>query len=132
MSGPIEYSWIDYEDNKNERAELNTTKIFSHKIWTQWQYSVYNYFLSQNDRCGVPWACVIIKYTTITDDMKIRGLKIIFNSSLGVNLFTRDSRKFLNILKELIRGTDDETSIKLLKCLRKSMQELQAHYGGTS
>ena len=64
--------------------------------------------------------------------MKIRDLKIIFNSNLGVNLFTRDSRKFLNILKELIRGTDDETSIKLLKCLRKSMQELQAHYGGTS
>ena len=44
----------------------------------------------------------------------------------------RDSRKVLNILKELTLGTDTETRIKGLKCSRKSTQELQDHYDGTS
>ena len=44
----------------------------------------------------------------------------------------RDSRKVLNILKELTLGTDTETRIKGLKCSRKSTQELQDHYDCTS
>ena len=45
---------------------------------------------------------------------------------------TRDSRQVIDILKELTLGTDDETWIKGIKCGRKAMQELQAHYYGTS
>ena len=47
-------------------------------------------------------------------------------------MFTRYSRKVLNILKELTLGTDAETFIKGLKCGRKAMQELQSHYYGKS
>ena len=47
-------------------------------------------------------------------------------------MFTRDSRKALDILKELNLGNDTETLIKGLKCGRNSMQGLQAHYYGTS
>ena len=47
-------------------------------------------------------------------------------------MFTRDSRKVVYIIKELIIGTDSETWIKGIKCGRKAMQELQAHYEGKS
>ena len=43
-------------------------------------------------------------------------------------MFTRDSRKVLDIIKELTLGTESETCIKGLKCGINSMQELQAHY----
>ena len=43
-------------------------------------------------------------------------------------MFIRDSRKFLDIIKELTLGTDAETWIKGLQCGRKSMQELHAQY----
>ena len=46
-------------------------------------------------------------------------------------MFTRDSRKVIGILKELTLVNDAETWIKCLKCVRKAMQELQAHYDGT-
>ena len=47
-------------------------------------------------------------------------------------MFTRDSRKVLDILKEPTLGTDAETWIKGLKCGIKAMQELQDHYDGKS
>ena len=43
----------------------------------------------------------------------------------------RNSRKCIDILKELTLGVDAETWIKGLQCGRKSMQELQANYYGT-
>ena len=43
-------------------------------------------------------------------------------------MFTRDSRKLLDIINKLTLGTEAETWIKGLKCGRKAMQELQAHY----
>ena len=47
-------------------------------------------------------------------------------------MFTRKSRKIINILKELTLGVDDKTCINGLKCGRKSMQELKAKYYVTS
>ena len=47
-------------------------------------------------------------------------------------MWDRDSRKVLDILKEMTLGTDAETWIKGLKCGRKAMRELQYHYDGTS
>ena len=47
-------------------------------------------------------------------------------------MFTRDSRKALDILKELTLETDAETWIKCINCRRKVIQQLQAHYDGTS
>ena len=47
-------------------------------------------------------------------------------------MFTRDSRKVIDIIKELTLGTDAEIRIKGLKCGRKSIQELQSHSDGKS
>ena len=59
-------------------------------------------------------------------------MQIIYQASLVRNMFTRDPRKVLDILKELTLGNDAEIWIKGLKCGRKAMQELQALYDGTS
>ena len=75
---------------------------------------------------------VVINYTPVPKDSEKRDVQIIYQSSLVGNIFTRDSSKFLDILKELTLGNDTETWIKVLKCSRNSMQELQAHHDGTS
>ena len=64
-------------------------------------------------------------------DSENRDVQIIYQASLVWNMFTRDSKKVLDILKEMTLGTDAETWIKGLKCGRKSMQKLHAHYEGT-
>ena len=79
----------------------------------------------------MPLSYVIIKDTSSTKDIEIRDVKIIYQASLDRNMFTKDSRKVLSILKELTLGTDAETCVKSLKCGRKAMQEIQAHYDGT-
>ena len=53
---------------------------------------------------------------------KNRDVKIIYQAILVGNMFTRDSRKVLDIIKELALGNDAETRIKGLKCGRKAMQ----------
>ena len=67
-----------------------------------------------------------------TKDSANRYVKIIYQAILVDNMFTRDSRKVIGIIKELTLGTDYETWIKGLKCGRKAIQELQAHYDGMS
>ena len=61
-----------------------------------------------------------------------RYLKIIYQASLVGNMFTRDSGKVLDVLKELTLVNDTETWIKYIKCGRKAMQKLQDHYDVTS
>ena len=80
----------------------------------------------------MPLYYVIRKDTSSTKYSKNRDVKIIYQSSLSRNIFTRDSKKVIDILKELIPGTDAETWIKGLKCNIKAIQELQAHYDRTS
>ena len=74
----------------------------------------------------------IRKYTSSTEDSENRDVLILYQASLFGNMFTRDSRKVLDILKELTLGTDAETCIKGTKCGRKAMQEPQSHYERTS
>ena len=80
----------------------------------------------------MPLYYVIRKDTSSPEDSEIRYVQIIYQASLVRNVFNRDSRKILDILKELTLVTDAEIWIKGLKCSRKTMQELQAHYDGTS
>ena len=80
----------------------------------------------------MPLSYVIIKDTTSPDEDENRDVQIIHQARLVENVFTRDSRKALDILKELTIGTAEETCIRGLKCGRNSMKELQAHYCGTS
>ena len=68
-----------------------------------------------------------MNFTTIIchQTVKIRSqldVHIVYNESIVVNKFTRDSRKALNILKETTNGNDTETWINLLKCGIKDIQ----------
>ena len=67
----------------------------------------------------------------IPEDSENRDVQIIHQSSIVGKKITIYSKKVLGIIKELTLVTDAETWIKGLKCVRKEMQELQAHYDGT-
>ena len=66
----------------------------------------------------MPLYYVIRKDTSGPKDSKNRDVKIIYQASLVGDMFTRDSRKFLDIIKELTVGTDAETWIKGVNCGR--------------
>ena len=80
----------------------------------------------------MPISYVIRKDTPSTDDGDNRDVQIIHQSILVGNMFTRDSRKVIDILNKLTLGIYLKTSIKGLKCGRNTMQDLQARYDGTS
>ena len=90
------------------------------------------HFLSQKNSCCVLLSYVIIKNATSPDDGHNRDVHINNQERTVGNMFTSESTKFLDIIRETNLGTDNETWIKGLKCIRKSMQEIQAHYDGTS
>ena len=48
---------------------------------------------------GVPLSYVIRKYTLSPEDSKNRDVQIIYQKSLVGNMFTRDSKKVLDVLK---------------------------------
>ena len=80
----------------------------------------------------MPLSYVTRKDTSSPEDSGFRDVQIIYQASLVGYMFTRDLSKVLGTLKELTLGTDAETCIKGLNYGRNSMQELQAHYDGTS
>ena len=75
----------------------------------------------KGNSCGVPLSYVIRKDTPIPEDIENRDVQIIYQESLEGGIFTRDSGKVIEILKEITLGTDYETWIKGLKCGRKAM-----------
>ena len=50
----IEEPQFDLEDKRDGRGELRKPKEFSHKKWTQWEDSIYNYFAQRKNSLGVP------------------------------------------------------------------------------
>ena len=80
----------------------------------------------------MPLSYVIRKDVPSPKDSQNINVHTIYQASISGNMFTRYSRKFLDIIKELTLGTDAETWIEGLKCGIKAMQELQDHYEGTS
>ena len=81
---------------------------------------------------GVPLSQVIRKDTPSPKDIENRNGQIIYQTSLVGNIFTRDSRKVIDIAKKPTLGPTTETWIKGLKCERKAMHELKDHYDGTT
>ena len=69
------------------------------------------------DRSQLPFSisCVIRKDTPSPEDSENRDVQIIYQASLVGKMFTRDSTKVLDILKELTLGTDADTRIKGIK-----------------
>ena len=131
LADDIDYYRLNFEDTRDGKGETSNPKEFSHEKWYHWEDRIYNYFTSRKKSCGVPLSYVTRKDTPSTKDSENRDAQIIYQASLVRNMFTRDSRKVLNIIKELNLGTDSETWIKVLKCGRKAMHELQAQYDGT-
>ena len=78
----------------------------------------------------MPLSYVIRKGTPNNKDRKIMDVQIIHQESFLENMFTIDPRKVINILKELTFGTHTKKLINELKCVRKAMQDIQAHYYG--
>ena len=72
--------------------------------------------MSRKNSRGVPLSYVIRKDTSSPEDSENRDVQIIYQASIVGKMFTRDSRKVIDILKELTLGTDAETWIKGLKC----------------
>ena len=98
-------------------------KEFSYEKWTQLEDRI-NKYLASGNNCGVPIYYVIRKGKSSPEDSENRDKHIIYQASVVGNMFTRYSRKVLDILKEPTLGTDAETWIKGLKCGRKAIQEL--------
>ena len=59
-------------------------------------------------------------------------VQIVYQPSLVENMFTRDSRKFIGIIKEPNLRTDAEKCIRGIQCRRKAILEIQSHCDGTS
>ena len=101
ISGAIDEYRLYFEDTRDGKGDLSKPKEFSHENWAQWEERVYNYFTPRKNSRGVPLSYAIIKDTSSPKDSENRDVKIIYQASLVVNIFTRDSRKVLYILKEL-------------------------------
>ena len=71
--------------------------------------------MSRENSSGVPLYYVIIKDTPNTEDSEKRDIQIIYQASIVGNCFTRDSRKILDIIKEMNLGNDAETWVKGIK-----------------
>ena len=131
LADVIEEPRLDFEDTRYGKGELSKPKEFSHENWTQWEDRIKNYFASRKKSRVVPLSYVIRKDTSSPEDSENMDVHIIYQASLFGKMFTRDSRKMLDILKELTLETDAKICIKGVKCGRKSMQELQYRYEGT-
>ena len=109
IDNAIEDSRLDFEDTRDGKGELSKPKDSSHKKWIQWEDSIYNHFTSRENSHVVPLSYVIRKDTSSPEDSENRDVQIIYQASLVGNMFNRDSRKVLDILKELTLGADAET-----------------------
>ena len=70
---------------------------------------MYNYFSSQKNSRSVTLSYSIRKNTSSTEDSENRDVIIIQKASFIGNMFTIDSRKVFNILKELTLDANVET-----------------------
>ena len=54
LDDATEESRIDFEDTRDEKGGLIKPKYLSREKWTQWEDSIYNYFMSRKNSRGVP------------------------------------------------------------------------------
>ena len=80
----------------------------------------------------MPLSYVIRKDKPCNDRGEKRDAHIIQQEIPVGNMLIRDSREFLGILMEPTLGIDAKTWTKGINYVIKAMQDLQAHYYGTS
>ena len=61
-----------------EKGSSRKTKEFSHEKWNQWEDSMYNYFVSRKNCCGVYLSYVIRKDTSINKFSENMDVQIIY------------------------------------------------------
>ena len=106
LADAIEDSRIDFEYTRDGKGELRKTKEFSHEKWTQWEDIIYNYIASNKKGRSVTLSYVIRNDTPSPKYRENRDMQTIYHASLVGNIFTRESRKVIEIIKELTLGTD--------------------------
>ena len=99
IADAIEESRIHFEETRYGKGDLRKPKELSCEKWTQWEDRVYNYFASRKKNRGVPLSYVTIKDMLSPEDSENRDVKIMYQASLVGNIFTRNSRKVLDIIK---------------------------------
>lgn len=126
----IEEAQLEHDDSKKSHDTEKPSK-FTHDTWTVWEESVYNYLHMLRNSRGVPLYYVIRKDQP-DESLPLRDREIIYHAPLNGNMFIRDSKRVLSLLKELTAGTDAETWMRGARCGRDAMLSLQAHYDGES
>ena len=130
MIASVEDAALEYEES-SKKSDTEKPEKFSHSDWTVWEESLYNYLHSIKNSRGIPISYVIRKDEQ-PEDIPLREREIIYHANLEGNMFIRDSKRVLALLKELTNGTDAEAWMKGRRCGRVAMLALQAHYDGES
>ena len=129
MEDCINEKKLDYEDVKKE-PDIEKPDKFSHSKWVSWEDMVYAYFTATKKSRWIALSYVIHKNpypSGIVIDME---QEIIKNALLQGNMSSCDTKKVLEILKELTVDTDSETWVKGKWCGREAMLELKNNYDG--
>ena len=106
LADAIEESQLDFEYTRDGKGGLINPKEFSHNSGLNGKIEYNTRFVSIKISGGVPISYVIIKDTSSTKNSEHRYMQIMYQASLDGKMFTRESRKVLDILKETTLGTD--------------------------
>ena len=120
------------QEVRNKDLDIEKHDKFSHINWVALEDMVYTYFTATKNIQGVPLAYIIgntpAPYGIVID----REQEIILNAPLQGNMFSRDTKKVLVILKELTLDNNADTWMKRKHCGQEAMLEFQNHYDGKS
>ena len=101
LADAIEESRLYFEDTRDRKGWMNKSKEFSHEKCNQWEDIIYNYCVSRKNICGVPLSYFIRKDILSPKDSENREVQIVYQASLVRDIFTRDSRKVLDMSQRL-------------------------------
>ena len=92
---------LDYDESK-ESSVIDKPAKFTYDKWQQWEEAVYNYFAAVKNSHMIPLSYVIRKEpnpiaAALMDDSD----HIVYNASLQEEMFKRDSKRVLGVLREL-------------------------------
>ena len=107
---------LDYKDGKKDPDIEKPDKI-SHNKWVAWEEIVYTHFTAMKNIRGISPFTHVLRKTPYWSIINIDGeQEIINNAPPHGNMFSRDTKKVLAILKDLTVHNDDETWMKGKLC----------------
>ena len=98
MADSMDEAKLEYEDGKKE-PDIEKPDKLSNRKWVVWGEMVYTYFNAMENSQGVPLQYVISKTPAPSGIVMDRGQEIIQNYLLQDNIFYRDTKNVLVILK---------------------------------